>query len=224
MADRSKGSSEGGPRPAEGATPPQHPCADLAELARAHHAAVYRYAYRLCGNATEAEDLTQQTFLIAVRKVHQMREADRACSWLLAVVRSCFLKSLRKLRPVAVGGLEEEPEQTDGTPELDEVDRERLTAALTDLPGEFRVVVLMFYFEELSYQEIASELEIPIGTVMSRLSRAKGHLRRRLRVSNNVSGCISTASVETQSSDVTRRSPASNGNGVGRTPPARVNP
>jgi RNA polymerase sigma-70 factor (ECF subfamily) len=194
----------------------------LAELVRAHHAAVYRYAYRLCGNATEAEDLTQQTFLIAVRKVHQVREAERACSWLLAVVRSCFLKSLRKLRPVAVGGLEEQPETTDETPEVDEVDRERLTAALADLPGEFRVVVLMFYFEELSYQEIASELEIPIGTVMSRLSRAKGHLRRRL-------GCPLTpnpspARGEGNQGGTLRVPSASNGNGVGRTPPARVNP
>lgn len=218
---------------AERSNGPQQPCADLAELARAHHAAVYRYAYRLCGNATEAEDLTQQTFLIAVRKVHQVREADRACSWLLAVVRSCFLKSIRKLRPVAVGGLEQEPEQTELAPELDEVDRERLTTALADLPGEFRVVVLMFYFEELSYQEIASELEIPIGTVMSRLSRAKGHLRRKLvsETSNGkgscvstMGGCVSTDTVVTQSSDITRQTPASNENGVGRTPPARVNP
>jgi RNA polymerase sigma-70 factor (ECF subfamily) len=194
-------------------------------LVRAHHAAVYRYAYRLCGNATEAEDLAQQTFLIAVRKVHQVREAERACSWLLAVVRSCFLKSLRKLRPIAVGGLEEEPETADETPELDEVDRERLSAALADLPGEFRAVVLMFYFEELSYQEIASELEIPIGTVMSRLSRAKGHLRRRLAgcVSAAEGSCGSTAAVVPQSHDQTRRA-ASSGNGVGRTPPARVNP
>jgi RNA polymerase sigma-70 factor (ECF subfamily) len=210
VADRSNGQPKGGPTASPRATSSQQPCADLAELARAHHAAVYRYAYRLCGNATEAEDLTQQTFLIAVRKVHQVREAERACSWLLAVVRSCFLKSLRKLRPVAVGGLEEEPEQTDETPELDEVDRERLTAALADLPGEFRVVVLMFYFEELSYQEIASELEIPIGTVMSRLSRAKGHLRRKLEP-QKVVGTLRVPS-------------ASTGNGVGRTPPARVNP
>jgi RNA polymerase sigma-70 factor (ECF subfamily) len=214
VADRSQGLPEGGPQASQRTNPSgpvqPRPVADLAELVRAHHAAVYRYAYRLCGNATEAEDLAQQTFLIAVRKVHQVREAERACSWLLAVVRSCFLKSLRKLRPIAVGGLEEEPETADETPELDEVDRERLSAALADLPGEFRAVVLMFYFEELSYQEIASELEIPIGTVMSRLSRAKGHLRRRLG-SEKVVGTLRVPS-------------ASNGNGVGRTPPARVNP
>jgi RNA polymerase sigma-70 factor (ECF subfamily) len=112
---------------------------------------------------------------------------------------------------VAVGGLEEAPEGQDETPELDEADRERLTAAVADLPDEFRVVVLMFYFEELSYQEIAGELEIPIGTVMSRLSRGKGHLRRKLET-QKVAGTLRVPSA------------ASTGNGVGRTPSARVNP
>ena len=56
-------------------------------------------------------------------------------------------------------------------------DPERLQNALDQLPSRFKVVVLMFYFEECSYREIAEQLELPIGTVMSRLSRAKGHLR-----------------------------------------------
>ena len=63
---------------------------------------------------------------------------------------------------------------------MDQVDQEELGKALAELPDEFRLVVLMFYFEDLSYKEIAEQLELPIGTVMSRLSRAKGHLRRRL--------------------------------------------
>src|SRR5436853_281024 len=75
------------------------PAVDLPALVREHHAAVYRYACRLCGCPTEAEDLTQQAFLIAHQKLHQLREADRARSWLLAVMRSCFLKSVRKARP-----------------------------------------------------------------------------------------------------------------------------
>ena len=66
------------------------------------------------------------------------------------------------------------------TPTVEEIDRDQLAAALAELPEEFRLVVVMFYFEELSYQEIAEELEIPVGTVMSRLSRGKSHLRQRL--------------------------------------------
>jgi len=155
--------------------------ADLPALIVAHHAALYRYAYRLSGCSAEAEDLTQQTFLIAQRKLHQLRETERAGAWLFAVLRSCFLKSLRRQRPASAAALNVEVDQFAGpTPDAPEIDRERLAAALADLPDEFRLVVLMFYFEELSYQQIAEQLEIPIGTVMSRLSRAKGHLRKRL--------------------------------------------
>lgn len=160
------------------------PCSaapDLVGLIVAHHGPLYRYAYRLSGCAQEAEDLTQQTFLIAQRKLHQLRERDRAGAWLFAVLRSCFLKSLRRQRPASASAANVTIEEFSGpTPETEQVDREQLAKALADLPEDFRVVVLMFYFEELSYHEIASELEIPIGTVMSRLSRAKGHLRKRL--------------------------------------------
>src|SRR5438034_2955709 len=72
------------------------PATDLTSLVRAHHAAVYRYSCRLCGSPTDAEDLTQQAFLIAQQKLHQLRQPERACAWLLAIVRSCFLKSVRK--------------------------------------------------------------------------------------------------------------------------------
>lgn len=173
-ADDDQQDANGGPR-ASAAT------LDVATLVVAHHAAVYRYACRLCGCPTEAEDLAQQTFLIAQRKLHQIREPERACSWLLAVVRSCFLKSIRKPRPLAAQNIELDVDQiAEETPETDEIDREQLAAALAELPDEFRLVVLMFYFEELPYQEIAAALEIPIGTVMSRLSRAKGHLKKTL--------------------------------------------
>jgi RNA polymerase sigma-70 factor (ECF subfamily) len=161
--------------------PPGAALVDLASLVVAHHAAVYRYARRLCGCPVEAEDLTQQTFLIAQQRLHQLREPQRACSWLLAVLRSCFLKSIRKPRPTPVANIEEvAPAPAEETPQIDEIDPQQLAEALAELPDEFRLVVLMFYFEEVSYHQIASELEIPIGTVMSRLSRAKGHLRRRL--------------------------------------------
>jgi RNA polymerase sigma-70 factor (ECF subfamily) len=185
MADRlppSSPAADNQPGNAPGEAPAGGPpLVDFPALIVAHHAALYRYAYRLCGCAAEADDLTQQAFLVAQQKLHQLREADRAGAWLFAVLRSCFLKSLRRQRPANAATLNVEVEQFAGpTPAASDIDRERLAAALADLPDEFRLVVLMFYFEELSYQEIAEQLEIPIGTVMSRLSRAKGHLRRRL--------------------------------------------
>jgi RNA polymerase sigma-70 factor (ECF subfamily) len=159
----------------------QRQAADFTALVLAHHAAVYRYACRLCGSPTDAEDLTQQAFLIAQQKLQQLREPERACGWLLSIVRSCFLKSVRKLRPLPAQDVDLTVENIpDKTPQIDSIDREELTAVVREIPDAFRVVLLMFYFEELSYQQIAEELAIPIGTVMSRLSRAKGHLRQRL--------------------------------------------
>src|SRR4051812_13042136 len=124
---------------------------DFTSLVVAHHAAVYRYACRLCGSPTDAEDLTQQTFLIAQQKLHQLREPERACAWLLAVVRSCFLKSVRKARPTPAQDAELNMANiADVMPEVDSIDREELAAALREIADEFRVVVLMFYFEDLS--------------------------------------------------------------------------
>lgn len=174
---------------------------DIVTLVQRYYQPVYRYAYRLTGNELDAEDLTQQTFLIAQSRLSQVRDGSKQLSWLFAVLRSCFLKSKRRPRPVAAANLELD---VDEIPEHRwteaDVDREALQAALNDLPDEFRLVVVMFYFEELSYQEIAEQLDLPIGTVMSRLSRAKGRLRQRLFRSHNE---------QSESTPATRTSPTS---------------
>jgi RNA polymerase sigma-70 factor (ECF subfamily) len=157
------------------------PAIDLRGLVQEHHAAIYRYACRLAGCPSEAEDLTQQAFLIAHQRLAQLRDPSRARAWLLAVVRSCFLKSVRRPRPAPAQNFDLNiDEVADRTPAVAAVDGEALKAALGQLPDEFRLVLLMFYFEELSYHEIADQLQLPIGTVMSRLSRAKNHLRKKL--------------------------------------------
>lgn len=151
----------------------------IRKLVHDHYQIVYRFALRLSGSAVDAEDLTQQTFLTACRKIDQLREADRARSWLFTIVRNCFLKSRRN--PEAE--LPDEGRQITA-PDLhrlpDEFDEERLQQALNELPESHRTAVLLFYFEELSYKQIAEVLDSPVGTVMSRLSRAKQHLRARL--------------------------------------------
>jgi RNA polymerase sigma-70 factor (ECF subfamily) len=162
------------------------PLPTLPDLIREFAAPLYRYAFRLAGQASDAEDLVQQTFLVAQQKLHQLREAERVSAWLYAVLRSCFLKSRRKAIPqtledsFALDSLADLPADDDSNAWLD---REALQLALAELPDEFKIVVLMFYFEDLSYKDIADQLEIPIGTVMSRLSRGKAHLRRRLATS-----------------------------------------
>ncbi len=154
---------------------------EVARLVADHHVALYRYAYRLCGCAADAEDLVQQTFLTACGKLDQVRSADSTLGWLYAVLRNTYLKSCRKREPVAAGDLDLALDNIPAeVPEPLLIDREELQAALDALPEEFKIVVLMFYFEHCSYQEIADQLGLPPGTVMSRLSCAKGQLRARL--------------------------------------------
>jgi RNA polymerase sigma-70 factor, ECF subfamily len=156
-------------------------CLDLRQLVSTTYGDVYRYAYRLCGNEADAEDLAQQTFLVVQSKLHQVREVEKIQRWILAVLRSCFLKSMRRVRPVAAINLELDVEDVPEHRITEQsLDKQDLQLALNDLPEDFRIVVLMFYFEEQSYQEIAQSLSLPIGTVMSRLARAKARLRQRL--------------------------------------------
>ncbi|MBM4092846.1 MAG: sigma-70 family RNA polymerase sigma factor [Planctomycetes bacterium] len=153
---------------------------DIARLVHAHHGAVYRYAYRLTGSVADAEDLAQQTFLIAQQKLTQIREPRKADRWLFAVLRSCFLKNRRRRKPVAASNLEMDIADVAAKSRDDGVDRELLDRALRDLREEYRLVLVMFYFEDFSYKEIARQLGVPMGTVMSRLARAKSRLRQRL--------------------------------------------
>jgi RNA polymerase sigma-70 factor (ECF subfamily) len=179
MADSAERAETAGPGAhGESRGEPNQGSLSMPGLVHQHYRAVYGYAYRLTGNASDAEDLCQQTFLIAQRKLHQVRDRAKADRWLLSIVRTCFLKSRRRKRPLT--GIElavdEIPDRATESP----IDGEQLQAALNALPDEFRVVVTMFYFDCCSYKEIASELGLPIGTVMSRLARAKGRLRQRL--------------------------------------------
>lgn len=154
---------------------------DIAQIVAEHHTAVFRYAYRLAGNVPDAEDLTQQAFLTAHEKLGQLRKEGSARSWLLTILRNQFLKNCQKRSPIAAEDLRLSMEAIPAaTAEEPRVDQERLQQAIDDLPANYRVVLAMFYFEDCSYREIAEKLDVPMGTVMSRLARAKGHLRSKL--------------------------------------------
>jgi RNA polymerase sigma-70 factor (ECF subfamily) len=154
---------------------------EIARLVVDHHADVYRYAYRLAGSVADAEDLTQQTFLAAQVKLAQLRSSETARAWLFTILRNCYLKSRRRRAPQTAASVELNVNEIPAEVAVETgVDRERLQAALDALADEFKLVLLMFYFEECSYRDIAERLGIPLGTVMSRLSRAKGQLRGRL--------------------------------------------
>jgi RNA polymerase sigma-70 factor (ECF subfamily) len=152
------------------------------QLVEEHYAALYRYAYRLTGSEADAQDLTQETFCQAQLKLYQMRDPNRAKAWLFSILRNAYLHRARAQRnhhAVPLDCVGELPE--DRLPEpLPEVDREQLQQALGELPETFRTPIILYYFEGFSYRDIAEQMELPMGTVMSRLARAKAHLRARL--------------------------------------------
>ena len=160
---------------------------EVTRLVNEHAKSLYAYAFRLTGSSNDAEDLTQQVFLIAQQKIGQLRDPNKARAWLFRILRNEFLASRQRKAPVSEADLECDIASTKGDETQEsQVDRERLQASLNELSDEYRVILVMFYFDELSYKEIAAQLEIPIGTVMSRLARAKSSLRSKLGAANAV--------------------------------------
>jgi RNA polymerase sigma-70 factor (ECF subfamily) len=153
----------------------------LHDLIDAHYQALYRYAYRLSGSAADAEDLTQETFGKALARLSQLREPERAQAWLFRILRNGYLRRVRdekrhRIIPLdAVGDLPERP-----VSELPDIDPARLQLALNELDEAFRTPIILYYFEEFSYRDIAEQMDLPIGTVMSRLARGKAYLRSAL--------------------------------------------
>jgi RNA polymerase sigma-70 factor (ECF subfamily) len=145
-----------------------------------HYVSLYRYAYRLSGKASDAEDLTQEAFCSAQRNWHQLRDRRRAKAWLFSIVRNAYLHRIRSDKHQQFVPVECFGDLADAPDSLPPVDPEQLQDALNELPEVFRTPVILFYFEEFSYRDIAEHMDLPIGTVMSRLARAKSHLRARL--------------------------------------------
>lgn len=149
-------------------------------LLESYHSVVFSYAYRLSGNAAAAEDVSQEVFVRAFRNLHQLRDEKAMRGWLLVITRNEFARWCKKFAPPA--NLENQ-DFRESPVELgsEAVDRaEWVQKALGQLPAEYRLVVNMFYFEQLSYAEIAEALSVPMGTVMSRLNRGRTHLKKTL--------------------------------------------
>jgi RNA polymerase sigma factor (sigma-70 family) len=155
--------------------------AGVRELIDAHYEALYRYAYRLTGSAADAEDMTQEAFGKALARLAQLREPDRAKAWLFRILRNLYLHKVRdekRHRVVPLDAVGDLPGRT--AAEEPAIDAARLQQALDELDEGFRTPLILFYFEEFSYRDIAEQLDLPIGTVMSRLARAKAYLRAKL--------------------------------------------
>ncbi len=154
------------------------------QLVDAHYAPLYRFALSLARNQADAGDLVQQTFYIWATKGHALRELAKAKSWLFTTLYREFLRVRR--RESRATSLEDLPlaEQDIAAEEIDRttnLDAMTVMESLQSVDEVFRAPLTLFYLEELSYQEIAETLDVPIGTVMSRLSRGKAQLRNELK-------------------------------------------
>jgi len=140
-----------------------------------HRAGVYRLCRRMAGNAPDAEDLAHQAFVEAWLKLHQLRDPDRFGAWLrIIVMNTCRMWLRRRKRdPETLDVETEAPAATGDGPSM----RAQVALGLTRLPAPHRLVLVLHYLEGLSYKELSDFLDVPQGTVMSRLYRARASLR-----------------------------------------------
>jgi RNA polymerase sigma-70 factor (ECF subfamily) len=151
-------------------------------------ASLYNFAHWLTGSREEAEDLVQETYLKAFKGFAAFQQGTNLRAWMYRILRNTFLTSRTGLSVKMAEALDLEDDRTalpvtSATPEsllLARADQQAVQDALERLPVPFREVILLCDMEEMSYQEIAETLGIPIGTVMSRLSRARKAMRELL--------------------------------------------
>ena len=151
---------------------------------------LYGYAMSLTRNHAQAEDLVQETYVRAIPAMGRVQTHSNMKGWLFTILRNIWLNELRKWRnrPQLVeidhaDGVADsvvEPSRNSHDLYVSKIETEQVRAAIQELPVDFREIILLREYEDLSYQEIASVLNCPVGTVMSRLARARRTLRTLL--------------------------------------------
>jgi RNA polymerase sigma factor (sigma-70 family) len=155
------------------------PQLNFEDIVSAYYKPLYRFGYSLAKNEHEAGDLAQQAFFIYAEKGSSLRDKSKVKSWLFTTLYREFLRVRRKnsrmdnyepeLLERAGGTVEPEVRQkTDGNLAIE---------ALDEVDASYREPLTLFYLKDLSYKEIAEILDLPMGTIMSRLSRGKAQLR-----------------------------------------------
>src|SRR5574338_1281673 len=166
--------------------PLSYPGFDQAALA--HLDALYGYAMTLTRNATEADDLVQETYLRASRASNQPEGQAHLKPWLFVIMRNAWLNQLRhdqsgpRFVDLETHDKADDAQLNPHVVYLRKLEREQVQAAIENLPDAYREIVVLRDIEGFTYQEIAMVLDCPAGTVMSRLGRARAKLRASLSV------------------------------------------
>jgi RNA polymerase sigma-70 factor (ECF subfamily) len=155
---------------------------EFAELVDTHYQPLYRFGYSLTRCPERAADLVQETFCIWAEKNAQLKDRSKAKTWLFTTLHREFLGQRRKLARFSDEPLDEgvaaESAPDDGADR--QMDGHRAVELLSEMDEMYRAPLALFYLQQHSYKEIAEILDVPIGTVMSRLSRGKDMLRKRM--------------------------------------------
>ena len=145
------------------------------------HPPLWSYVHRMTGDPVATEEVLQEGWLRILRGIDRLREPERLQAWLYSIVRRAFMDTLRgRYAQRDVDVIDAELPDTDPPAELGWEETEGLHRALQQLPPADRETIVLFYLRELDLQEVAEILGIPVGTVKSRLHRARRALRREL--------------------------------------------
>jgi RNA polymerase sigma factor (sigma-70 family) len=157
------------------------PTLDFEQLVEDFYMPLYRFALSLSREPSDAADLTQQTFLVWASKGHQLHEQSKVKSWLFTTLYREFLRGERKRCQQLDSDGETELSGMESLPVVvNQLDGDAVVRALLNLEEIYRAPLSLFYLQEHTYSEIADILDVPIGTVMSRISRGKAQLRNQL--------------------------------------------
>ena len=156
----------------------------FSELVHIHARGVFNVVYRMCGDELIAEDAAQETFIRAWQNLSSYRPQTPLRNWLYRIAFNAGMDMLRKEKRILPNDIED-MQLTDGQPGLESLvsqqERTQLVQkAILSLPDASRAVLVLREYEEMSYQEISSTLDIPVGTVMSRLNYARKLLKDKL--------------------------------------------
>lgn len=166
-----------------------HGAPDFQSIVDMHYGPLYRFAMSLTRAESDAGDLVQETFLTWAAKGHQLRDPGKVKSWLFTTLHRRFLESQRRAaRFPHLELMEAEADLPNIEPDLvNHLDSHALVELLGQVDSQFQAAVALFYLEDYSYGEIAEILEVPLGTVKSRIARGLSQLRSLVRKQSRTS-------------------------------------
>jgi RNA polymerase sigma-70 factor (ECF subfamily) len=147
-----------------------------------HYEPLYRFAMSLTRSESDAQDLTQQTFYTWATKGHQLRDVSKVKTWLYTTLHRAFLKARRREIRFTHHELEEVSNELPAfSPEIaNHLDSSKVLSALAKIDEIYQAAVALFYLEDYPYKDIAVILDVPVGTIKSRIARGIGQLREIL--------------------------------------------